>query len=144
MSSRFTQTRRTRARPPVCRAPLRAGLAVKPPAHPAVLIAKASWINTTGIPIGSITGLLDLFETSPDASWEGFIAQASQRLTVTVEKLPHDTFCDITLSMTAPGISDVEQFTDVPCTPEMCDWTSPFLKEVHIPDQQWHSVQVWA
>lgn len=144
MSSKFTQTRRTRAKPPVCRAPLRGGVTVKPAAHPAVLIAAAEWINTTGVPIGSISGSIDLYEISPDAVWQGFIAQGSQRLTVTVTKAPEDFACDILLAMTAPGISDIEEFPQVPCPQSLCNWMSPFLKEVHIPDQQWHSVQIYA
>lgn len=144
MSSKFTQTRRTRARPPVCRAPLRGGVTVKPPAHPAVVIALAEWINTTGIPIGSIAGSIDLFETLPDEHWSGYIAQGSQRLTVEIDKAAQDTHCDISVTMTAPGITDSETFENVPCPQNLCNWMSPFLKEVHLPGVQWHSVQVWA
>ena len=110
MSSKFTATRRTRARPPVCKAPLRGGVTVKPAAHPAVLIAAAEWINVSGVPIGSISGQINLFETVPDSYWAGSIAQGSQLLTVTLSKAPTDTACDITLEMTAPGIADSERF----------------------------------
>lgn len=144
MSSKFTQTRHTRAKPPVCRAPLRGGLTVKPAAHPAVLIAWAEWINVSGVPIGSISGSIDLFEITPDSFWAGSIAQGSQRLAVTLTKAPEDFACDIELTMTAPGITDVEEFPQVPCPQSLCSWMSPFLREIHVPGLQWHSIQVWA
>jgi hypothetical protein len=144
MSSKFTATRRTRARPPVCRAPLRGGVPVTPPANPTVLIAFAEWINTSGVPYPSISGVIDLHEELPHELWAGSIYQNNQELEITVSKTPGATTCDIELVMAAPAYADHEYFWNVPCTPDLCNWRTPLLQEIHIPDHQWHSVQIYS
>lgn len=135
MSSRFTATRHTRKRPPVCHSALLDPVKLLTPAHPSVLIATAHWVDSPGTPPVNIGGAISCFETVAGAEWTGIIYYGYQTLAVTVTKTPNATKCKVNITVTANDIPESFEYENVPCPPNLCQWRSPrFHEEFDFPD----------
>lgn len=133
MPSKFTATRRTRKRPPICHTALLDPKKLATPAHPAVITCYATWIDTPGVPPVNVHGLVTMIELLPGTKWHGTIYYETSILDVTIAKSPGAAVCTVELQARANGIPEVEEWVDVPCPPDMCQWRSPKLERIYTP-----------
>lgn len=140
MSSRFTATRHTRKRPPVCHSSLREPVKLKTPGHPALMVATGGWVDIIHIPVASLSGTFTLNEYVEGAEWSGIIHSTYQSLEIEVLKTPGDTVCEVTISIELFGVKELDSWGGIPCPDDMCNFNSGVLRELIVDQQQYH----WA